>query len=621
MSNSLLSVKIIESGKLVNKLVFNENPETEEQIKYMGVIKIGKMSTSHINLKDPAVSRMHAIIEHSDSEFTITLMGKGETLLNDTPMEQNQKLQLNNEDVLKIGELTLIFFIGIDVTTLEEEEEESVREVVVNELIDENQAKVVSANNILENEVSITPTETRRASDKDIYFNNTVEDEIMLKQSIGKGIEIKHYWKGNLVESKLFSSQSDVVTIGPEDGDDFFIDAELLPNKKSFKIMENMGEVYFLPENVKYIEGEDIYNLEELLQAQKAIMKGDFGAIRLLFRTKIAFEVEENRIEISHVPLYATAGKAILSPILDGLNVKFSTLSMIIHFLIVFVIYLIPPELETFNLEKLNQIPERYAKVILDVPKIEKKKKKVEFKNKVAKKDVAFNKNSTNSDFEFKSRDAGKQLTARQIETKKLVHSKGILGLKKGLGSGMGSGTYSGLEDDDIRLDSSTDISSSSAGTPSIRGGGSGPGGVGGSLGSGGPSTGGYRGGHIRGGGLGIKGGKKRSRKLRIKVKDGMITGNLTRQQIQRVVNKNIEQIRYCYESQLLRKPKLKGNVTVLWKINPQGKVVFVKIDGATLKDKKVQMCMRAKIKRWKFPEPKGGGYAQVRYPFNFRSN
>jgi len=619
MSNSLLSVKIVKSGTVIEKLAFNEAPETENQIKYMGVIKIGKMSTSHINLKDPEVSRMHAIIEHSDGVFTITLMGKGETLLNDSPMEQNQKVQLNNEDILKIGELSLTILVGIDIHEIAEEEE--IREVVVNELVDETSAKVVSASNILETESLITPTVTRRATDKDIYFNNSVEDEIMLKQSIGKGIEIKHYWKGNLIDSKLFPNQSDIVTIGAEDEDTFFIDSELLPKKESFKILENMGEVYFLPNNVKYIEGEDIYDLEELLQAQKAIMKGDIGAIRLLFRTKIAFEIEENRIEISHVPLYKIAGKSIFTPILDGLNIKFSTLSMIMHFLLVFIIYLIPAEIETFNLEKLNQIPERYAKVILDVPEIKKKKKKIEFKNKVAKKDTEFNKNSNNSDYEFKSKDAGKQLTAKQIKTKKLVHSKGILGLKKGLGSGMGSGTYSGLEDDDIRLASDTDISSSSAGTPSIRGGSSGPGGVGGSLGSGGPSTGGYRGGHIRGGGLGIKGGKKRSRKLRIKVKDGMITGNLTRQQIQRVVNRNIDQIRYCYEKQLLRKPKLKGNVTVLWKINPQGRVVFAKIDGATLKDKAVQMCMRAKIKRWKFPEPKGGGYAQVRYPFNFRSN
>jgi pSer/pThr/pTyr-binding forkhead associated (FHA) protein len=620
MSNSLLSVKIIKSGITIEKLSFNEAPETEDQIKYMGVIKIGKMSTSHINLDDSEVSRMHGIIEHSNNEFTFTLMGKGETFLNEAPLKQNEKVQLSNEDVIKVGDLTLNILLGIDIHSIEEEEEESIREVVVNDLKDSN-AKVVSASNILENEVSITPAVTRRATDKDIYFNNSVEDDIMLKQSIGKAIEIKHYWRGNLIDSKLFPNKSDVVTIGSELTDQFFVDSKLLPKGKSFKILENMGEAYFLKNNVKYIEGEDVYNLEELLQAQKAIIKDDNGAIRLLFRTKIGFEIGDNRIEISHVPLYKTAGKSVLAPILDGLNIKFSTLSTIIHFLIVFVIYLIPPELETFNIERLNKIPERYAKVILDVPKIEKVKKKVEFKNKVAKKDVEFNKNNNNSDFEFKSKDASKQLTQKQIETKKLVHSKGILGLKKGLGSGMGSGTYAGLEDDDIRLSSDTDISSSSAGTPSIRGGGSGPGGVGGSLGSGGPSTGGYRNTGIRGGGLGIKGGKKRSRKLIAKVGKDMISGNLTREQIQRVVNRNIDQIRYCYEKELLRKPDLKGNITILWKINPQGKVVFVKVDGATLKDNAVHVCMKAKINRWKFPEPKGGGYAQVRYPFNFRSN
>jgi len=176
------------------------------------------------------------------------------------------------------------------------------------------------------------------------------------------------------------------------------------------------------------------------------------------------------------------------------------------------------------------------------------------------------------------------------------------------------------MEDDSIRLESNTNVTASASGYTGIRGGGSGPGGTGGSLGTGGPSTGGYRSGNIRGGVGGMK-GKRKSRKLRARVGKNMITGNLTRAQIQRVVSKGISQIRYCYEKELLRTPNLKGNVTILWKINPQGKVVLAKVDGATLKNSKVHACMKSRIKRWKFPEPKGGGYAQVRYPFNFRSN
>ncbi len=56
------------------------------------------------------------------------------------------------------------------------------------------------------------------------------------------------------------------------------------------------------------------------------------------------------------------------------------------------------------------------------------------------------------------------------------------------------------------------------------------------------------------------------------------ITGNLTEEQIRGVVNKNISQIRYCYENELMRKPELSGSVTVKWKINPQGEVIDVSI-------------------------------------------
>ncbi len=641
MSNSLLSVRILEAGKLINKIAFNEEPETDKQVKYMGVIKIGRMSTSHINLENPLISRMHAIVEHIDNDFFITLMGIEETSLNGTVLQRNVKTKLNNKDVLTVGNLSIKFFINIDVNLIEEPKEIKIPTIPSKAKLQDTEnnevttiGAVVPPLEMLQgHETSEKIMENKKSAGRDVYFNNNVDSPETLKKSIGKGIEIKHYWNNTLIDSKLFSKKSDTVTLGSEDNDTFFIDKELLPNKNSFNIMQGIGKIYFLPNNVKYIEGDDIYDLDELIQAQKIRLENNIGIIQLLFNTKIAFEIGYNRFEVSHVPLYKTAGKSILAPILDGLNIKFSTLSTILHLLLMFVVYLIPPELETFNIEKLNKIPERYAKVILDVPKIEKKKKKVEFKKVVKNSNVAFNKNfdPNASGFQFRSKDAGKQLTQRQIETKKLVHSKGILGLKGRLGSsgiGGGGGSYGGFEDENIRLVANdTDISSSVSGTPGIRGGGSGAGGMGTSLGTGGASTSGgvaaaYRGGGgFKGSGLGIKGKRKVSRKLKVRIKDDMITGNLTRQQIQRVVNRNIDQIRYCYEKQLLTKPMLKGNVTILWKINPQGRVVFVKITGATLKDKTVHFCMSQRIKKWRFPEPKGGGYAQVRYPFNFRSN
>jgi len=120
---------------------------------------------------------------------------------------------------------------------------------------------------------------------------------------------------------------------------------------------------------------------------------------------------------------------------------------------------------------------------------------------------------------------------------------------------------------------------------------------------------------------VGNIGGTKKKANLVIKSTDGDITGNLTKEQIQKVVNKHLMEIRYCYEKELTRKPDLKGAMTITWKIDPQGEVISAVVSGSTMNDEAVESCMVARIKKWKFPEPLGGGFALVKYPFNFHSN
>ncbi len=311
----------------------------------------------------------------------------------------------------------------------------------------------------------------------------------------------------------------------------------------------------------------------------------------------------------------------VFSAILDGLNIKFSAFSTFLHFLIIMIIYLIPPKTEVFNIEKLNNIPERYANVILNVDKTKKIKKKTVFQEKITEKNVKFDKNSKNySTFKFESQNATQKLSARERKIKSIVHRAGILSSKLS-GELDGKKSYGGLNDNEIMLSDNVDITSTANGTPGIRGGVSGSGGSGsGSLGIGGPQTNGFSNRTGRNS-IAIKGPEKRKRSIIATVGPSKFSGSLNKQQIQRVVRKNISQIKYCYENELLRKPNLKGNITVLWVINPQGKVKSVKITGATLKNKNIFNCMIKKIKRWKFPEPKGGGYSKIIYPFNFRAN
>jgi len=98
------------------------------------------------------------------------------------------------------------------------------------------------------------------------------------------------------------------------------------------------------------------------------------------------------------------------------------------------------------------------------------------------------------------------------------------------------------------------------------------------------------------------------------KIKKGLCTSN----DIKEVVNKNVKQIRYCYEKELMRTPDLAGQIKASWTISQTGKVVGVKITKNTMKTDKVSRCIVRMIKRWEFTPPNGRGVCHVAYPFNF---
>ncbi len=96
------------------------------------------------------------------------------------------------------------------------------------------------------------------------------------------------------------------------------------------------------------------------------------------------------------------------------------------------------------------------------------------------------------------------------------------------------------------------------------------------------------------------------------------VQGSLDKEIIRRVVRQHRNEIRYCYEKQLQKNPKLSGEVKVKFIISGTGSVMSAVVSDSTLKNSKVQQCMTKKIRRWVFPEPKGGGTVIVNYPFKF---
>jgi hypothetical protein len=124
------------------------------------------------------------------------------------------------------------------------------------------------------------------------------------------------------------------------------------------------------------------------------------------------------------------------------------------------------------------------------------------------------------------------------------------------------------------------------------------------------------------GGGRGIRArmGRKRERQVKYKMTTAPaeVEGFCAKEAINRVVRAHQGGIRFCFERELQRDPKLSGKVVVVWKINLEGRVHFARIESTTLQNQRVESCMLTNIRRWIFPRPQGG-ICVVNYPFVFK--
>lgn len=154
-----------------------------------------------------------------------------------------------------------------------------------------------------------------------------------------------------------------------------------------------------------------------------------------------------------------------------------------------------------------------------------------------------------------------------------------------------------------------------------LRGNGKGGGGTGETIGIGGVGTKGRGGGTgTYGTGVGVLGGKE-SVDVGITSSDPTVMGSLDKELIRQVIQRNRGQIRYCYESQLNRFPKLNGKVAIKFIIKADGTVASSEVAQSTAGNAELEQCVAGRVRTWQFPKPKGGGVVVVTYPFIFKQS
>ena len=148
---------------------------------------------------------------------------------------------------------------------------------------------------------------------------------------------------------------------------------------------------------------------------------------------------------------------------------------------------------------------------------------------------------------------------------------------------------------------------------------GTGAGGGGNALGIGGLGTKGS--GHGRGGyGELDLGGRGKDETVFVPGRTTVV-GGLSREVINRVIQKHYNEIKYCYEKELSKHPDLYGKVTVLFLIEGTGRVGDALVQETSMASEPVESCMINHVRRWVFPAPQGGGTVQVTYPYVFKSS
>ena len=94
------------------------------------------------------------------------------------------------------------------------------------------------------------------------------------------------------------------------------------------------------------------------------------------------------------------------------------------------------------------------------------------------------------------------------------------------------------------------------------------------------------------------------------------VRGSLDKEIIRRIIRRHLNEVKFCYEKELMKKADLFGRVMIQFTISGTGQVIASIVQQSTMNNPPVEQCIAGAVKRWEFPKPQGGGIVIVSYPF-----
>ena len=94
------------------------------------------------------------------------------------------------------------------------------------------------------------------------------------------------------------------------------------------------------------------------------------------------------------------------------------------------------------------------------------------------------------------------------------------------------------------------------------------------------------------------------------------VEGDTSHEIISRIILRHINEVKYCYQLELLRQPTLAGRIQVRFTVAASGQVIAADVERSTIGDARVEDCTVAAIRRLQFPKPLEGRQIIISYPF-----
>ncbi|NLN63552.1 MAG: TonB family protein [Myxococcales bacterium] len=621
------------SAMAVNFKIYQDGVVVRQESIVKDAIKIGRMSSSHLQIDDESVSRMHAVIEVTgmNDAHILDMDSEQGTFLNG---ERITKSPLNNGDMITLGQVQIeVSFSPAAVAS------PGVGAALPGLGQGLGMGGMAMGGAGMAHGMMDHAAAPRAAAYVDL---NTVED--VTKQSV----EVVAMWNHSVLQVFHYSpdtKEAEQYCVGEDFTCQFPLPLEVLNGQSKVSLMTNHpgggATVTLLPGATGDVTMEDGSRipLEEIIQSGQVAPAGDIPggyAFNLPPRGRVKMDVGPWTFLVNAVP---SPRKFVAPFVFDWSHQIYNGISAVLHGIFLFIIFFIPPSPEGLSLDQLDE-NNRFIRAMLaaaevkqeEAPDLLKKDKKDEKQGGKGKRHKGEegqmgkrDSRKTDNHYGIKGPKDNPNPRMARDASKEMAKTAGILSYLSASNaptSPFGADTALGVDPENAlgALMGNQVGENFGYGGLGLSGTGRGGGGTGeGTIGLGNLNTIGHGGGGGSGSGYGRGAGGlggRRGRAPQIRSGAAMVKGSLSKEVIRRIVHRHINEVSFCYERELAKRPDLQGRVSIKFIISGTGAVQMAAVEESTLGNAAVENCIAQAVRRWTFPQPEGGGVVIVTYPF-----